>query len=93
MNANEDQYPDSDRVTPLGYWYHRCPVTGETRRIGRNYKVVVGGKCPPYKRCYLCGAPNPAAKDSLILKIQESCSHKFVDSPRCLKCGWSPSDG
>jgi hypothetical protein len=21
-----------------------------------------------------------------------ACDHKFVDSKRCLKCGWSPSD-
>lgn len=22
----------------------------------------------------------------------QPCDHKFVDSPRCLKCGWRPSD-
>lgn len=56
-----------EKATVLGYWYHTCPKTGVLRRIGHNYKIVVGGKCPPYATCYLCGAPNPAAKNSKIL--------------------------
>jgi len=65
---DEEDHPEPDYVTVLGYWYHTCPVTKVQRRIGHNRKIVVNGKCPPYEKCYLCGRTNPAAKDSEILR-------------------------
>ncbi|MFN7131489.1 MAG: hypothetical protein ACK4N5_05360, partial [Myxococcales bacterium] len=44
--------------------------------------------CPwsknPTMRCPKC-APTPKPKAAA-----ERCDHKFVDSKRCLKCGWQP---
>lgn len=47
-----------DYVTVLGYWYHKCPVTGE-RRIGHDYRIPGRGGVA-YQFCAHCGASRPA---------------------------------
>lgn len=56
-----------DSITPLGYWYHHCPVTG-LRRIGHWYTTARpwnGMPAPykhPYTKCKYCGASRPTSE-------------------------------
>ena len=55
-----DYITSMDYITPIGYWYHDCPKTKQTHRIGFNYNIVKpNGKCPAYTKCFRCGTKRP----------------------------------